>query len=124
MTTSRFEIGPGIECEVKDTEDRSGMEILLKGRFRHGGLTHDEIESRLSQCFGELDIDMNSTGIPQPEWKAALLRLLDYVESDEKADWEERGRPEDHIYPAIQKIRREIKRSAGRPNQRRKGGGK
>jgi hypothetical protein len=60
MGTSRFQIGVGITCELKDTTDqcRYGVHITISGTFRHGGLTHAEIQSRLEKAFRELDIDM------------------------------------------------------------------
>ena len=63
MATSRFEIGTGIVCQIKDTTDRMGVEITLTGVFRHGGMSHAEIESKLRELLNELDIDSE----PAPE---------------------------------------------------------
>ena len=65
MATSHFRIGPGITCQLKDTPDKQGVEVTLTGVFRHGGMTHSEIESRLRKMLSDLDID----ACPPPEDK-------------------------------------------------------
>ena len=62
MSRSCFEIGPGIDCVLTDTEDGLGVRISLHGAFRTGGLSHEDISHQLIQCFAELDIDMEASG--------------------------------------------------------------
>ena len=38
--------------------------------------------------------------------KKNLERLLDYVEADERKNWEETGKPKTHIYNDISKLRK------------------
>ena len=57
MRKTRCEIRSGIDCQIKDTPDELGVEIALAGSFRHGGMTHEEIETKLKKAFCELDID-------------------------------------------------------------------
>ena len=59
MPITQFDIGPGVICILKDTTDKQGVEIIIKGIFRHGGLTHDEIKACLMKSFCEIDVDMN-----------------------------------------------------------------
>ena len=57
MAKSQFRIGPGIVCQLKDSPDRDGVEVTLSGVFRHGGMDHSEIESRLRELLNDFDID-------------------------------------------------------------------
>lgn len=57
MQTTLGSIGAGVLYAIKDTEDGAGVEIEINGTFRHGGMTHSEIEQKLKDCFCELDID-------------------------------------------------------------------
>lgn len=59
MSITQFDIGPGVICILKDTPDKQEIEIIIKGIFRHGGLSHDEIKSRLIKSFCEIDVDIN-----------------------------------------------------------------
>ena len=39
-----------------------------------------------------------------PEVRNALVRVLEYVGPDEKADWDHSGRSDAHIWPAIRTV--------------------
>ena len=70
MATTRFRIGTGVVCQLKDTPDMSGVEVTLTGVFRHGGIMHSEIESRLRELLSELDIDGASSTKSKPQNQA------------------------------------------------------
>lgn len=57
MAITRFSIGSHIECRLKDTPDRIGVELTITGVFRSGGMSHEEIESRLREMLAGMDID-------------------------------------------------------------------
>jgi hypothetical protein len=40
-----------------------------------------------------------------PKIYKALLAVLDYLEDDEKKNWQETGRPANHIYQSIKILR-------------------
>ncbi len=42
---------------------------------------------------------------PDDEFREALAGLLDYLWSDEQADFEANGQPEGHIFRALQTVR-------------------
>ncbi len=61
MSSTIFDLGPGVICQLIDTphEHRYGVSISIIGTFRHGGLTHSQIRSRLENTFRYLDLDMH-----------------------------------------------------------------
>jgi hypothetical protein len=53
----KVDLGPGVECSLKDTADKLGYRISIEGSFRHGGGSMEEVIKILLETWKKLDID-------------------------------------------------------------------
>lgn len=101
-------IGPGVDVWLKATEDGMGYQIELKGTFRSGGMTEDEVVTKLRDFWKTIDIDAMDESKEEEKVEEADVPASQPSDPDAVTDEKPNIEPEVEEKPAEEAPKEEV----------------